>query len=358
MRRPNYDIVGLRRRWLIVSAALMLMCIGALTLIRLDLSIDFTGGSSFVLDDITEPDITAAQLGDVASDAGAVDVQAQVKTEDGEAVGAIVQTGELDPGSPEELAVKDALVEATGARQVDVNFVGPTWGARISAKALQALVVFIVIVALYISVRLEAKMAGGAIVALVHDLLLTAGVYAIVGFKVSPATVIALLTIMGYSLYDTVVVYDRVKEQTANIGGPGFRTYGEAVNTSLNDVLWRSINTSVTSVLPVGSLLFVGSQLLGADTLQDLALALFIGMATGTYSSIFVAGPFLAWWKEKEPQYARLLVKDEVRVEEIERKVEAGEIDAEQAEELKKAGQAATPGYVRGRGKKPRSKRR
>jgi preprotein translocase subunit SecF len=162
---------------------------------------------------------------------------------------------------------------------------------------------------IYISVRLEPKMAAASVLALAHDVLITIGLYALVGFTVSPATVIAILTILGYSLYDTVVVFDRVKENDPFLGEPGFRTYGQLVNTSMNEVLWRSVNTSVTSLLPVGALLLIGSQLLGATTLQDLALALFIGMAVGIYSSLFVAGPFFAWLKSREPESAKRAAK-------------------------------------------------
>ncbi|HEX9888850.1 MAG TPA: protein translocase subunit SecF, partial [Nitriliruptorales bacterium] len=305
MRKTRFDFIGRSRLWLMISATLMAISVIGLVGFKLDLSIDFVGGSSFVVEGVANTDITAQDLDDAVTAAGATGVTAQVKVEGGRATGVIVRTGELDPGSPEEQAVKDAVLEVTGADEVQVSFVGPTWGQRISAKALQALIVFLILIVAYISVRLEPKMAGAAVVALVHDLLLTAGVYAIVGFQVSPSTVIALLTILGYSLYDTVVVFDRIKENTATLGGVGRRTYSEAVNTSMNEVWWRSLNTTMTSLLPVGSLLFLGSRVLGAQTLQDLALALFVGMATGAYSSLFVAGPLLAAWKEHEPEMER-----------------------------------------------------
>jgi preprotein translocase subunit SecF len=232
---------------------------------------------------------------------------------------------------------------------VQVSFVGPSWGQRISRKALEALVVFLVVVVAYISLRLEFKMAMAAVLALVHDVIITIGLYSLVGFSVSPSTVIAMLTILGYSLYDSVVVFDRVEENVATIGGPGRRTYAEAVNTSLNEVLWRSLNTSFTSLMPVGALLLVGAQLLGAETLQDLALALFIGMAIGAYSSIFVATPFLAWWKEQEPEYAEMSAK-------LAERIERGEEPATQGTDVRAARAPITTEYVRGQGK--RKKRR
>jgi preprotein translocase subunit SecF len=149
-------------------------------------------------------------------------------------------------------------------------------------------------------------MAGAALVALFHDMLGTAGIYSLTGFEVTPATVIALLTILGYSLYDTVVIFDRVKDRTAGLSAAGRVTYSQAANDSLNQVLVRSVNTSVVSLLPVGSLLFVGSYLLGAQTLRELSLALFVGIGVGTYSSIFVATPILALWKEREQRWATL----------------------------------------------------
>jgi preprotein translocase subunit SecF len=190
--------------------------------------------------------------------------------------------------------------------QINEQDVGPTWGGTISSKAITGLIVFLVLVSLYISLRFEPKMAGAALAALFHDLLATAGIYALVGFEVTPATVIALLTLLGYSLYDTVVVFDKIRENGETLTARNATTYSAMVNRSVNQVLMRSINTSLTSLLPVGGLLFVGAFLLGASTLEDLALALFVGILVGTYSSIFVASPILAWWKEREPRYQKL----------------------------------------------------
>jgi len=352
VRKTRFDFIGRSRLWLMISATLMAISVIGLVGFKLDLSIDFVGGSSFVVEGVANTDITAQDLDDAVTAAGATGVTAQVKVEGGRATGVIVRTGELDPGSPEEQAVKDAVLEVTGADEVQVSFVGPTWGQRISAKALQALIVFLILIVAYISVRLEPKMAGAAVVALVHDLLLTAGVYAIVGFQVSPSTVIALLTILGYSLYDTVVVFDRIKENTATLGGVGRRTYSEAVNTSMNEVWWRSLNTTMTSLLPVGSLLFLGSRVLGAQTLQDLALALFVGMATGAYSSLFVAGPLLAAWKEHEPEMERYRRRAERKAT-----VAADGTAASIADTTDVIGDAQVTDYVRGPGRTPRRKR-
>jgi preprotein translocase subunit SecF len=184
--------------------------------------------------------------------------------------------------------------------------VGPSWGADVTRKALFSLAVFLALVIAYLSFAFEWKMAIAAMVALLHDLLITIGVYAIVGFQVTPATVIGLLTILGYSLYDTVVVFDKVKENTAGIAGGSRMTYGGAANLAVNQTLVRSINTSLIALLPVAGLLFVGAGLLGTGTLKDLALALFVGIAAGTYSSIFIATPLAAQLKEREPQMQAL----------------------------------------------------
>ncbi len=189
---------------------------------------------------------------------------------------------------------------------VSVTNVGPTWGDKVSSKALTALIVFFFVIAAYLTLRFEWRMALAAIIAVVHDIIITVGVYAVTGFEVTPATVVAFLTILGYSLYDTVVVFDKVKDNTARLGTVRGDTYSLMVNRSLNQVLMRSINTSIVALLPVGSLLFVGTYVFGGLALRDFALALFVGLLTGAYSSIFVATPILAWLKERQPRYRAL----------------------------------------------------
>jgi preprotein translocase subunit SecF len=308
MRTPTFDFVGRSRLWLIISVSLVAFSLLSLLIGGLDLSIDFAGGSQYRLEGV-RADLTVQELQDAAEDAGAEDVSAQLQTRDGATVGALVRTAAQEPGSEGAQAVNDALRAVADADDVQESFRGPTWGQRITRQALQALLVFLVVIAIYISFRLEFRMAIAAIVALAHDLLITIGLYAAFGFNLSPATVIALLTILGYSLYDTVVVFDRVKENLHTLGDPGRRTVPELVNSSMNEVVYRSINTSITSLLPVGALLVIGAQLLGATTLQDLALALFLGMAVGIYSSLFVAGPLFAWLKSREPEEAKRIAK-------------------------------------------------
>ncbi|MBW3578314.1 MAG: protein translocase subunit SecF [Actinobacteria bacterium] len=352
-RRPSFDFVGRSRLWFTVSGAIMLLSVLALAVRGLNLSIEFVGGSSFTVSGI-DADVTSDQLEDAAVSAGAAIPTAQLVRDGAQVSGAIVRTAAIEPGSDVESAVADALREVGQADNVEVSFVGPTWGERISRKMLEALVVFLIVVVAYISVRLEFKMSVAALVALFHDIVLTAGVYSLFQFNVSPATVIALLTILGYSLYDTAIVFDRIKENTARLGRPGLLTYSGSVNTSMNEVLQRSINTTITSILPVGALLFIGAQALGATTLQDLAIALFVGLATGAYSSLFIAGPFLARWKEHEPEMQRLALRAERREERAGDTSGDGETEpaaADRHEPLEPRG------YVRGPGRKPRSQR-
>jgi preprotein translocase subunit SecF len=206
-------------------------------------------------------------------------------------------------------SVSSALQKYAGVKTIDdvsVTTVGPTWGHEVSQKAFKALIIFFFILAAYLSIRFEWKMAATAIIAVIHDIIFTIGVYALFQFQVSPATVTAFLTILGFSLYDTVVVFDKVVEYQRTLTATGRSTYSEMVNRALNSVLMRSLSTSLVALLPVVSLLVVGAGIMGATALEDFSLALAAGLFIGSYSSIFVAAPLLAWWKEREPQYRAL----------------------------------------------------
>jgi preprotein translocase subunit SecF len=288
------DVVGKRRFWIKVTAGLMLLCVLAMVVRGFNFGIEFAGGNSLrVPADSSQLD----EVREAAEEAGAEVSSAQVVG--GNSV--LLRTEALDPDTEE--AVVAAVADAAGA---DVSAVSPQsvsadWGGDVTNQALIALVVFLVAVVLFLAVRFEFKMAIAAIAALVHDLVVTAGVYALIGFEVTPSTVIGLLTILGFSLYDTVVVFDKVDENTKDLAKSNRSTYGEAANLAVNQTLMRSINTSVIALLPVAGLLFVGAGLLGAGTLKDLALVLFVGLAAGTFSSIFLATPVLAELKEREP---------------------------------------------------------
>jgi preprotein translocase subunit SecF len=310
--RTAFDFVGRSRLWLKVTAVVIAACVASLLLRGLNFGIEFTGGSAFTVTDATRP-FTADEIGQALTGLGIEGAIVQVVS-DGE--GAIVNTPAVaEVEGLAETDVSAAIAQITGVDQdaVDVSSVGPRWGGQITRQAVRALLVFLLLVVAYISLRFEWRMAAAAVVTLLHDILVTVGVYALVGFEVTPASVIAFLTILGYSLYDTVVVFDRVSEETAALSSVSTVTYGETANRALNEVLLRSLSTSVTAILPVGSLLFIGATLLGAATLKDLALSLFVGMAVGAYSSVFVATPFLVWLKEKEPRYAELKRRVESR---------------------------------------------
>jgi preprotein translocase subunit SecF len=297
----HLNVVGRARMWFIITGTVMLLSLGMLAVRGINAGLDFRGGTEFTAAAKTRT-VDVQKIREDLGKAGLTDATVQT-------VGAkeiLVETKHL-PASEQTKAV-NALAKVANVHPDDINVtdVGPKWGAQITAKAIRALIIFLIILTIALSLRLEPKMAGAALIAVLHDLLVTAGIYALTGLEVTPETVIALLTILGYSLYDTVVIFDRVKDRTAQLSAAGRTTYSAAANDALNQVLVRSINTSATALLPVGSLLFVGSYLLGAQTLRELALALFIGIIAGTYSSIFVATPIVAVWKEREPRWAQL----------------------------------------------------
>ena len=295
----SLNIVGHRRTWYAISAVFLLLALIGLFGRGLNLGIEFRGGSEFVTPAAT-CDVSAAR--EAVTAAGASDPIVQQVGEDR----IRVQTAALTP--EQAVGVSEALAQTCGldANDIKVQVVGPTWGGEITQKALTGLFVFLAAVTIFLSIYFEWRMAVAALVALLHDVVMTVGIYALVGFEVTPATAIGVLTILAYSLYDTVVVFDKVKENTRNITGQSKMTYDEAANLALNQTLIRSINTSVVAVLPVAALLFIGVGILGAGTLQDLALALFIGLIVGTYSSIFIATPFLCQLKDRQPEIQAL----------------------------------------------------
>jgi preprotein translocase subunit SecF len=217
----------------------------------------------------------------------------------------IVNTKTLNAKQSQD--VQDSVAkELGGARPTQVEAIGTQWGHDTTVKAVEGLVVFLVVVTIYISLRFQWRMAVGGMIALLHDLLVAAGIYSLVGFEVTPSTIVGLLTILGFSLYDTVVVYDKVAENAKDILAGSRITYSEAANTAVNQTLMRSINTSLIALLPVAGLLFVGAGLLGVGTIKDLALILFVGLASGAYSSLFLATPIVVDLTEREPQYKQL----------------------------------------------------
>lgn len=296
-----FDFVGRKRIGFTISAVLLVLSAGSLVLRGLNLGVDFEGGTV-----IEVANTSGAEVVDVRDALRPFGLEAAtVQLTSGGSDGIRVEAEIIeDPAVEEAVVAAVAAVAGVESNEASVTAVGPAFGEEITRSAVQALIIFLIVIALFISWRFEWKMALAGLAALFHDLVLTAGVYSITAFEVTPSTVVAVLTILGYSLYDTVVVFDKIVE-TVQIS-EGRRSLAQIINDSMNTVLMRSLNTSLTSLLPVGSLLFVGSFLLGATTLRDFALALFVGVAAGTYSSIFVAAPLLATWKANEPEWQEI----------------------------------------------------
>ncbi len=300
--RRSYDIVGHRRWWFAVSGVLVLAAIVLLFAPGLNPGIEFRGGSEFVVTGVVNRDQQKAVTAVAAIDNREV---ALVTNQGSNSIR--VQTRQL--GSNQVEQVREALAKAynVNVNAVTSTFIGPTWGADVSKKAVSGLVVFLVLVAVVMTAYFRNwRMAVAALAALFHDIAITAGVYAAVGWEVTPATVIGFLTILGYSIYDTVVVFDKVRENTDGVIHQSRYTYSEKANLAVNQTLVRSINTSVVALLPVAGILFIGAFLLGAGTLRDIALALFVGMLVGAYSSIFLATPLEVALREREPEMIAL----------------------------------------------------
>jgi len=298
----SYDIVGRKRLWYIISGVVLAISIITLGARGLNLGIEFKGGAEFT---VPVKNATTASVAQAREAVKAAKAEASnVTIVGGDKVR--IQTQTVTTNVSNAIGTSLAASFGVSVNDIKVQLVGPSWGSEVSKNAAKALLVFLILVALFLSLYFEWPMALAGLVALAHDVLITVGIYALSGFEVTPATVIGFLTILGYSLYDTVVVFDKVKENTKNIASGSRITYSEAANLALNQTLVRSINTSIVALLPVLSILVVGVVLLGAGTLNDLALALFVGMLVGTYSSIFIATPILAYVKERSVEMQNL----------------------------------------------------
>jgi preprotein translocase subunit SecF len=342
----RFDFVGKRRIWFAVSTLIIVLGIVSIILRGgLNLGIEFKGGTAWT---IAAPGITQTQAVDAMKGTGVVDPTVQLLGS-GSKQTLTVQSdlNKLSQANQTQVStnVQDAMLRLTGhhpgsssqgttttstsaatttttkagaatssasttttttpvsADKVSVTTVGPTWGSSITNDAIKALIIFFIVVGIYISIRFEPKMALAAFIAMIHDVAVAVGIYSIFNFQVTPDTVVAILTILGYSLYDTVVVFDRVRDNTRGIGTSGRLTYPQLINLSMNQTLARSINTSAVAILPVLAVLLIGAQFLGASTLQSYGLALFVGLLSGAYSSIFIASPVLSMMKEREPRW-------------------------------------------------------
>ncbi len=291
-----YDFVGRRWWWFALSAVVISIGLVALLTEGLNYGIDFEGGTSW---EVQAPGVSVGETRDAIGPLGLGEAKIQIAGDD------LLRVQALHQSPENQVKVTEALASLAKVEpgQVSINDVGPSWGKDVTNKARNALVVFFVLISIYIALRFEWKMAVAALSAVVHDIFVTVGVYALSRFEVTPATVVAFLTILGYSLYDTVVVFDKVQENAKATAAAGRTTYTEVVNTSMNQVLMRSINTSFVAIMPVLSVLVVGWGVMGAIALKDFGLALLIGLLTGAYSSIFIASPILAMIKEREPRY-------------------------------------------------------
>jgi len=324
--KRSIDFVGRRRTWYLISLVLFLLAIAGLGLRGLNLGIEFTGGSDFRVAKVVSTDNFEQRARKVVADVGGTE-GAKVTT-----VGindVRVETPQFKEADKTN-AVAAALAKEFGvpATSVTASTVGPSWGASVSQQAFKALIVFLVLVSLVLSLYFRTwKMALSALVALFHDIFITVGIYALAGFEVTPASMIGFLTILGYSLYDTVVVFDKVRENTDSAVASGRTTFTAAANLAVNQTLVRSINTTVVALLPVAAILVMGLIFIGPGTLLDLSLALFVGIAVGAYSSIFIATPLYAHLRETEPEMQKLAH----RVERRESKRAAGVANSEAA---------------------------
>jgi preprotein translocase subunit SecF len=316
-----FDVVGRRKTWYIAFSVLVLVCVGSIVFRGFNLGIDFTGGTQ-----IQFPAHTAAAPASVEAVRGVFEQAVGHEPESvqtvgtGDAASLLIRSESLDPA--QSVALKQALFDTfqpigdagtPSAAAISDSAVSGSWGGQITQQAVIALVVFLVLVTIFLAVYFERGMAIAALVALLHDVVVTAGVYSIVGFEVTPSTVIGLLTILGFSLYDTVVVFDKVKENTRGLLGLTRRTYAEAANLALNQTLMRSINTSLIAVLPVVGLMVVGVGLLGVGTLADLALVQMVGIVIGALSSLLLATPLLVDLKMRDPRFQQQAAKVEAR---------------------------------------------
>jgi preprotein translocase subunit SecF len=337
----NIDFLGRRKLWFALSGILIAICAVTLATKGLNYGIEFEGGvqtqvpvpEDGPLGSADDSEVIAAVEG--ALPPGVTDAQIQVSTdEDGERT-VLVQSKAVADSEEERRALSAAVSDTLGAEATGTQQVSGTWGQEITNKALRALAFFLIVVLVFISIRFEWKMAIAAIVAMFHDLIITAGIYSLVGFEVTPSSVVAILTILGYSLYDNVVVFDKVEENTELLAATGRMTYQDSANLAMNQVFMRSLNTQLASILPVAGLLFVGAGVLGAETLKDLSLALFVGLLVGTYSSIFVATPILSIWKEKEPKYRHVRERLDREAQRAQAREATAEAPAEEREEAR-----------------------
>ncbi|GEM_PF-38476 len=355
----NVDFVGRKRWWFTISSIIILAGVISLGTRGLNLGIDFVGGNAWTVKSHTLTiDETRSAITPLGLGGATITVLGNASSDRTVEVEAKLPKGQ----TPAKTQAESQTVAATLAKTAGVNpnaigteTVGPSWGSQITNKAVEALIVFFILIALYISIFFEWRMALAAIIAVTHDILITVGIYSLTGLEVTPDTVVALLTILGYSLYDTIVVFDRVRDNTKVLGQSGRLTFSDLVNLSMNQTLARSINTSLVAIMPILAVLVLGAEILGATTLEYFGFALLIGLTTGAYSSIFIASPLVALMKEREPRYRQVRARLAQRggdhqlltPAEVAAGILAGEPSADRARRRERQGASATRGRVR-----------
>ncbi|MFL6055914.1 MAG: protein translocase subunit SecF [Actinoallomurus sp.] len=316
----SLDFVGRQKTWYAISGLILVVSVVSLLTLGLNFGVEFKGGTVFQFP--TKPGVTTSDARAAVKDSGVVKEDPIVQKT---GTGWRVQTESLS--STDVAKVQDSVQQKLHlAKPDDVSpqSVGASWGKDISQKALEGLLVFLVAIVIYLSIAFEWRMAAAAIIALAHDILITIGVYSLVQFEVTPSSIVGLLTILGYSLYDTVVVFDKVRENTRSLTTSNTMTYSQAANLAVNQTLVRSINTTIIALLPVAGLLFIGAGVLGAGTLKDLALVLFVGMLAGAYSSICIATPIVADLQERQEKYRTLAKRVAAKASSAKRRARPG----------------------------------
>jgi preprotein translocase subunit SecF len=302
----RFNFIGSRRRWYAASAIVILICIISFAVRGFNIGVEFKGGTQFQID-VAKTSISTSQVEDAFSKGGHTPADAPQEVGSGSTRQIVVKTKALN-NSAVQTALENSVASdlKVPVKNISVQTVSSSWGHQITKKAIEGLIIFLIVVSIYIAIRFDWRMAVAALVALLHDLLIAAGIYSIIGFEVTPSTVVGLLTILGFSLYDTVVVFDKISENSKGLLAGSRMTYSDAANLAVNQTLMRSINTSLIALLPVAGLLFVGSFILGVGTIKDLALILFVGLASGAYSSLFLAAPVVCELTERQPAYKSL----------------------------------------------------
>ncbi len=346
------NFIGSRKKWYAASALFIVICALSFILRGFNFGVEFKGGTQFRIQ-VAGSSVTSSQVEKAFTDAGTAPAEAAQTVGSGSTRQVVVSTEDLSASRQASLSDEVAKKIGVASNKINPEGISASFGRDIANKAIEGLIVFLIVVSIYISLRYQWRMAVGGIVALLHDVLIAAGVYSLIGFEVTPSTVVGLLTILGFSLYDTVVVYDKVAENSRDLLSGARMTYAESANKAVNQTLMRSINTSLIALLPVAGLLFIGAGLLGVGTIKDLALILFVGIASGAYSSLFLATPIVVDLTERDPRYKALAKRVVAKRSSEQRKTQDAEL-AGVAAPSRRSGSPAPAPKVGARPERPR----